>query len=74
MRLLLLFFAGVTVIKSIPRIRKVAVHMSNQAANTFDDVYSDVAKKVGKTAESIDDRIAERRYAVESVSHPALKR
>ncbi len=66
MRLLLLLLAGVTLVKSIPKITKAAVKAGGHITAGFDDMYSGVAKKVGQTTESIEDKLAERRYASEA--------
>ncbi len=66
MRLLLLLLAGVTLVKSIPKITKAAANATGHITAGLDDMYSGVARKIGQTTESIEDRLAERRYNSET--------
>lgn len=62
MRFLLTFAAGLIIGRNWNKIKKGLVPLVGDAAAQFDAMYAQAAQKVGQKVESIEDRIAERRF------------
>lgn len=60
---------GAALIKRLPELVRAGARASGRVASGFDELFSEVTRRIGRTTEVIEDRMAERRSSA-GVSPP----